>query len=238
MIVKALFFLVLAVLSFAHPQNDLDVNAIDNRIEFITNFHHQPASNVKEGDILTITLEPPLQSNLAVVSELVKSFTIAIGTGSELSVDAQFFMESEHMPIPTGPMTYQFQLPAQMENKEYCIVYTPYSTENGNEKPMYNGQIMESLYEVWFPIQGSLAVGAGPKTATNTIANDVSVSTQGNVNQAPMDNTNAQVQNGADTAQTQTDAQANAQTNEESSSITISPAITAFIAVLFACFFI
>jgi len=263
MLVKFLFFLVLSVLAFAKPQTDeetkealknLDVNAIENRIEFISNFHHSPISNVKEGDIITITLDPPTPENAAAVQGLVNSFSIAIGTGSGFVVNDQFFMESERLPIPTSSLTYKFQLPAQMENKEYCIVYTPYadSDPNNTDKPMIGGVPMESLYETWFPIQGSLEVGAGPESVPNTIANDFSVSQNLNNNAAgaPVDNVNAEVQNNAATtndnvdntnadpnAQTTTDRSA-AQTNEKSGSSTISPTISAFIAILFACFFI
>ncbi|ORX52999.1 hypothetical protein BCR36DRAFT_582402 [Piromyces finnis] len=245
MFIKAFFFIVLSVLALAKPQTDketeealknLNVNEIPNRIEFISNFHHSPESNVKEGDIITINYEPPTPENAALASGLVNYFTIAIGTGNGFMVDDTFFMESERLPIPTSPMSYQFQLPAQMENKKYCIVYTPYTDQTATQKPMVGDQIMESLYETWFPIAGSLAVGSGPVTVENTIANNVSVSQNGNAGSVGnfADNTNAQVQNGA----TETNGNAVEQTNEKSSSITISPAITAFIAVLFACFFI
>jgi len=253
MFVKTLFLLILSILAFAQPQKNaakagaegketaaaaattgksdtpvVDVDALENRIAFVTFEQHTQAA---EGEILTITVNPPSPEEVAAASQLVKYFTIAIGTGNGMQVDNEFFMESEpfQYPIATG-FTYNFQLPAQMENKKYCIVYTPYD-ETGN-KPMINGVPMESLYETWFPISGSLKEGTGPKTAVNTAQNAP-------VNQG----TAAQGAQGAEGTQgvqgtEQNGAQAPGQTDSSSSSITISPAITAFIAVLFACFFI
>jgi len=249
MFVKTLFLLILSILAFAQPQKNaekagegkgtdaatgksdtpvVDVDALENRIAFVTFQQHTQAA---EGEVLTVTVNPPSPEEVAAASQLVKYFTIAIGTGNGLQVDNEFFMESEPFPYPiaTG-FTYNFQLPAQMENKKYCIVYTPYD-ETGN-KPLINGVPMESLYETWFPISGSLKEGTGPKSAVNT-AQNAPVS-QGN------DATAAQGAQGAQGVQgtEQNGAQVPGQTDSSSSSITISPAITAFIAVLFACFFI
>jgi hypothetical protein len=251
---KFLFFFVISVIAsvfaVAKPKDDadteealknLDVSKIENRIEFISNFHHYPESDVKEGDIITINIEPPTAENAAAIKDLVNFFTIAIGTGNGFEVEDQFFMESERLPIPTAPMTYKFKLPDQMENKKYCIVYTPYADETAQEKPYVGDVPMESLYETWFPIKGSLEVGAGPATAENTITNDISASQTGAdaaAAGAQVDNANTQTQNVADQTTQQTNDNNAQQTNEKSSSITISPAITAFIAVLFACFFI
>lgn len=262
MLVKSLFFLVLSVLAFAKPQTDeateealrnLDVNALTNRIEFISNFHHSPM-NPNEGDIITINYDPPTAQNAAAASGLVNYFTIAIGTGNGFMVDDQFFMESELLPIPTTPMTYKFQLPAQMENKKYCIVYTPYTDETATSKPMVGDQIMESLYETWFPIKGSLTEGSGPAFAENTITNassggdrGVAQGNAGYANQGYADNSAngyanqayGNDMNGYDAQQVTTDTTTQQlQNTEENGSVNLTPAFTAFIAVLFACFFI
>jgi len=246
MFVKTLFLLILAILAFAqpHPQkgddagkdadNDagsaanIDVNSLSNRIEFIKVIPHTPnQGGDKEGDILTIKVNLPSQEIVQQAQELVKSFTIAIGTGSETMVDNEFFMESERFPYPpTNDFEYKFQLPAQMEDKKYCIVFTPFASEDGTDKPEINGVPMESLYESWFPIKGSLAEGAGPKTVENA-AQNAPVSAQ-----VPQGN----VEDGSSEG-TQTDREVPGQ-DSNSSGINISPAITAFIAVLFACFFI
>jgi len=240
MFFRTLFLLALAILAFARPEIEVDhpetdVNAIENRVEFISNFHHQPDGPIKEGDIITFTYDPPTPENAEKAKQLVKSFTIAIGTGSEKMVDDQFFIESERLPIPTATSTYKIQLPAKMEGKQYCIVYTPYSTatvEEGNTKPNYdNGVPLESLYETWFAIDGSLPVGSGPKTAENAFKNNVAtgaVSQDANADRAAVPAATSPV-----AAQpTQTAAP------NKSGSITQSPTITLFIAVLFACFFI
>lgn len=246
MFVKTLFLLILAILAFAqpHPQNgdagddtgnetvkkasDIDVNSLSNRIEFLKVTPHTPnQGGDKEGDILTIKVNLPSQENIQQAQELVKFFSIAIGTGSETMVDNDFFMESERFPYPPpNNFEYKFQLPQQMENKQYCIVYTPFAAENGDDKPVIDGVPMESLYEVWFPIKGSLAEGAGPKTVQNTAQNDP-VSAQ-----APQGNMEGENGEGF-TSSREAEGQ-----DSNSSSIIISPAITAFIAVLFACFFI
>lgn len=256
MFLKSLIFLVLYVFAFVKSQKQKDnnegllnqdeVNALTNRIEFISNFRHTP-QEPKEGDVITISYDPPTAENAEAITGLVNYFTIAIGTGNGLSVDDQFFMESERLPIPTGPMTYQFQLPAQMENKKYCIVYTPYTQETDTSKPFIGDQIMESLYEIWFPITGSLEVGTGPATAENAITNpsssqggatQVSNTNQGNINQNTQGGYINQVSdNQFDQTTTDTTSQ-KMQDIEESGSVTIAPAFTAFIAIIFACIFI
>ncbi|KAG4103388.1 hypothetical protein H8356DRAFT_163209 [Neocallimastix lanati (nom. inval.)] len=232
MYIKSFILLVLATLAFALPEDevkvdhpDVDIEKIDNRIEFITNFQHQPVNN-KEGGTITITYSPPTK-DAEKAKELVKSFSIAIGTGSDTNVDEEFFMESERLPIPTGDSTYIIQLPPQMEKKQYCIVYTPYSTatvEEGNAKPVTkDGTPLESLYETWFAIDGSLEVGTGPKNAVNSYDNSAAAQA------------NTQGQGTDRSAEGQT---VNTQAGSTNGSITISPAITLFIAVVFACFFI
>jgi len=235
MFIKSFILLVLATLAFAIPGDevkvdhpDVDVEKIDNRIEFITNFKHQPV-NSQEGGVITITYSPPTK-DAEKAKELVKSFSIAIGTGSDTIVDEQFFMESERLPIPTADSTYKIQLPDKMEKKQYCIVYTPYSTatvEEGNTKPVTeDGTPLESLYETWFAIDGSLEVGAGPKSFTNTFDNSAAAQNQ------------AQDQGQGQTADRSAGQTVNSQAGSTNGSITISPAITLFIAVIFACFFI
>jgi len=245
MFVKTLFLLILSILAFAQPQKNaakagsgevketaatggksdtpvVDVDALENRIAFVTFEQHTQAA---EGEILTITVNPPAPDVVAAASQYVKYFTIAIGTGNGMNVDNDFFMESEPITYPiASSFTYNFQLPSQMENKKYCIVYTPF--DESGQKPMINDVPMESLYETWFPISGSLQEGTGPKSAVNTAQN--TPPTQGTEQ--------AQGAQGAQGVE-QTEAQT-PQTDSQSSSITISPAITAFIAVLFACFFI
>lgn len=247
MFVRTLFLLALAIFAFARPKvevdkPDVDVDAIENRIEFISNFHHEPEV-VKEGDIITFTYDPPAPENAEKAKQLVKSFTIAIGTGTGTIVDDQFFIESERLPIPSGKTVYKIQLPAQMEAKQYCIVYTPYATataEEGNTKPNAdNGVPLESLYETWFAVEGSLEKGTGPKSVENKFQNNVAADgaapAAGTAPAAGADRSVAAASQSAPVATQTTQA---ATPNTVSGSITQSPAITLFIAVLFACFFI
>lgn len=235
MFLKTFILLVLAALAIAYPQEskikvdkpDVDVDAIENRVVFLTNTHHEP-ENAAEGGQIVVTYDPPSADQDEVARSLVKSFTIAIGTGSGTAVDDKFFMESEKLPIPTASSKYVIQLPQQMEGKQYCIVFTPYA-EDGVTKPLApNGVPMESLYETWFAIEGSLAEGTGPAEFTNTYDNSAAAQTT----QTTTDRTAEQPAAAANTPQ------ATPAANVNSGSITISPAITAFIAVLFACFFI
>jgi hypothetical protein len=240
MFLKNFILLVLATLAFAYPQDDIkvdhpdvDVSAIENRVEFITNYHHEP-TNCKEGDLITITYDPPTDEN---ARNLVSYFTIAIGTGTGTMVDNDFFMESDPIQIPNGKAEYKIQLPAQMEGKQYCIVYTPYAAD-GTKPVASNGDPMESLYETWFAIEGSLAEGTGEPSFKNTYDNSAPAQS------AQTEATSATSANQGNAATTEREAQnannsnAAAAVNVNSGSITISPAITAFIAILFACFFI
>ncbi|ORX86820.1 hypothetical protein BCR32DRAFT_28094 [Anaeromyces robustus] len=243
MLLKSLILLVLAVFAYALPQDDIevdrpdvDVDSLSNRIEFVSNFSYEPKGNVKEGDVIVVSYNPPAEKDAAKVAELVKSFTIAIGTGTGTAVDNEYFMESERLPIPTGPSTYKFQLPAQMENKQYCIVYTPSTDAATDVRPTIGEEEMECLYETWFQIHGSLEVGAGPKHVDNLISQDAQATTQVGNDQNVQNPVDSQVDPNAQ--QPVAAAESTVVGNEKSSSITISPAITAFIAVLFACFFI
>jgi len=243
MFLKTFILLVFAVLALAYPQDsdikvdhpDVDVNAIQNRVEFITNAHHEPV-NAKEGDIITITYDPPTEGADA-ARKLVSYFTIAIGTGTGTMVDDAFFMESEPLQIPTAKTEYKIKLPEQMEGKQYCIVYTPYA-EDGTKPLAPNGDPMESLYETWFAIEGSLAKGTGPENFKNTIDNSAPAQTAQTAQTGAAPATQSTTTEGANNQEQADTSKSVPVNNVNSGSITISPAITAFIAILFACFFI